>query len=110
MISNDPMHTPRRDRTSTSVLAALLFALLTFAGCASDHSTLSSKRPGQGLVEYRQLIARARTGIDSSLRSLDTVTAQTPCPPKLVTAFSDQIDHLTSESVQIRARSQAIQT
>jgi hypothetical protein len=88
----------------------LVTLALTLAGCSTDKSASSTPRPGSGLVEYRQLVKRSHDAIDGSIRSLDKVSAQPHCPTNLVASFSDQVDHLAAESVQVRARSQAMQS
>jgi hypothetical protein len=97
--------------TSRCVLAPLLGALvLALSGCATEPKATTAPRPGQGLAEYTQLVDRSRHAVESMQRSLEKVAGQRPpCPPKLVSAFSEDVDHLAVESTKVRARSQAIQ-
>jgi hypothetical protein len=91
-------------------MTLFLAALLTLSGCATEGKSGKSARPGAGLAEYSQLVAHSRAAVDSVLRSLEEVRRQSaPCPPKVVAAFSAQVDQLAVQSVQVRARSQAMQ-
>ncbi len=80
------------------------------AGCATKESASSAPRRLKGVEEYKQLAAQALHGVQAALQSLDQVSAQAePCSPKVVAAFSNQVQRLQVESIRVRARSQAIQ-
>lgn len=93
---------------------ALVIALVV-GGCAGKQSKSTSTEPppadpGSGIAEYRQLTKEALAALRGTLNSLDSViTRSNPCPPKLITAFSEKVQRLQVDSLRIRARGQAIQ-
>ena len=79
-------------------------------GCTSDQPASSPPRMGHGAEEYQQITAEAVTTVRDALRELDRVDAQTNgCSPKLVAAFSREVEQLQVKSIRVRARAQAIQ-
>jgi hypothetical protein len=99
---------PKRYAISTAVcLMATLFAVCV--GCASKESAPAAVRPGGGIAEYRQIATEATKSIQAALLSLNTVAAQSNrCSPEVLLAFSSQVQRLQVESIQVRARSQAM--
>ena len=99
-------------RCLAGLCALLLAALLcTVSGCATGKNAPVSGRPGAGLAEYTALVEHSRAAVDTALQSLDKLDRQTlPLSRKSIESFSDEVDRLASESVEVRARSQAMQT
>jgi len=100
--------------TTTVVLSATalfsVVAVLMAVGCASKSSSGSTARPGSGIAEYRQITSTAQKAVAAALDALAEVSAQSNrCSPEALTNFSAEVTRLQVESVQIRARSQAIQ-
>ena len=95
------------------LLALTLAAAVLVAGCASkDHTnqTTQSPRSGTGIAEYRQVATNAQAAVRAALASLATVSAQTNrCGPDVLSAFSAEVRRLQVESIQLRARSEAMQ-
>jgi hypothetical protein len=95
------------------LLALTLAAAVLAAGCASnDHSNspTPSPRPGSGIAEYRQVATNAQAAVRAALGSLASVSAQSNrCEPDVLSAFSAEVRRLQVESVQLRARSEAMQ-
>jgi hypothetical protein len=90
------------------VFALVFWCLL--GGCATQQSDTSAPEPGSGVVEYKQITKEAIASLHTALDSLDKVSTQpNPCPPKVITAFSDEVQRLQIDSLRIRARAQAIQ-
>jgi hypothetical protein len=84
-------------------------ATFLLGGCATKDSAESAPRPGSGIEEYRQLTGEAATAVRAALVALDKVSAASnPCPPKLVTAYVNEVQRLHVDSLRIRARGQAI--
>jgi hypothetical protein len=93
-------------RSGVLLLAAVVTAL---AGCATPDDASQPPRPQDGIAEYRQIVKDAHEAMGAALRSLDQVSAQTDrCPPKVLAAFSKDLERLEVESIQVRARSQAM--
>ena len=103
---------PRED-SRKRLQALTLAAAVLVAGCASkDHSssTTHSPRPGTGIAEYRQVTTNAQAAVRAALASLATVSAQSNrCGPDVLSAFSAEVRRLQVESIQLRARSEAMQ-
>src|SRR5215468_7594727 len=99
---------PGGGRWSPGFFAVILASIL--ASCASHQSNNETPQPGSGITEYKQLTKEALTGLHVALDSLDKLSVQpNPCPPKVMAAFSDEVQKLQVDSLRIRARSQAIQ-
>jgi hypothetical protein len=80
------------------------------AGCASHDRSQETNRPGSGIAEYRQLASAAQKSVDLALNALAMVSAQSDrCPPEVLSNFVSEVRQLQVESVQVRARSQAMQ-
>lgn len=96
--------------TKELCLAWLLVAgFCVFEGCASRQNDKGSFRPGGGIVEYRKITDKATHAIERALSSLDTVVGQSSgCSPEALRALSADVQYLQVESVQTRARAQAI--
>ncbi len=85
-------------------------ALLLLAGCASSGSQAKKPRPRDGIAEYRQVAVDARKAMRSALNSLAAVSAEpNRCPPKVLSAFSAEMQRLQVDSLQLRARAQAME-
>lgn len=96
-------------RTTSRISRSILIGLFLVPGCASHESHPSVARPGAGISEYRQIATVAQKEVQAMLNSLATVGAQSnSCPPNVLSAFSREVERLQVESVQIRARGQAI--
>jgi hypothetical protein len=81
------------------------------AGCATHQSNIEEPQPGTGIAEYRQLTKEALAALGVALDSLDKLAIQPdPCPPRVITAFSAEVQRLQIDSLRIRSRAQAIQT
>jgi hypothetical protein len=94
-------------RSKLTLLAGLAIAL---AGCATTDTTTEAPKPRNGIVEYQQIATDAQKSIQLALQVLDRVGSYTPpFSPKACQAFSGQVERLEAESVQVRARSQAMQ-
>jgi len=92
---------------ATSFLS--LAALMLGFGCTSRQQATEKIRPGSRIPEYRQAAAGAEKAVAAALASLAIVSAQSnPCPPGVLTNFSAEVRRLQVESVQARARSQAM--
>ncbi len=91
-----------------SSLAAVLLAV----GCASQTNgkTTSKPRPGSRIAEYRQATGKAQKAVDTALEVLATVSTQSNgCPPNVLSNFSAEVRQLQVGSVQMRARTEAMQ-
>jgi len=97
----------------TVVLCAIpvsALAVLVAAGCASKPPAAAPGRPGSGIAEYRQVTVMAQHAVAAALEALAAVSAQSNrCSPEVLTNFSAEVRRLQVESVQLRARSQAMQ-
>jgi hypothetical protein len=94
-------------RFAFSLLAA---GVTTLVGCATHDAARRAPRPGDGIAEYQQIVDDALQAMGTALRSLDRVSAQPDrCSPKVLAAFSKEVERLEVESMQVRARSQAMQ-
>jgi DNA repair exonuclease SbcCD ATPase subunit len=94
--------------TATSFL--LLATLMLGFGCASKQESTEKIRPGSRIPEYRQVTVGAEKAVEAVLASLTTVGAQSnQCPPEVLTNFSAEVRRLQVESVQVRARTEAMQ-
>src|SRR5258705_11749939 len=88
----------------------LLGALVLSSGCASKQQTTEKIRPGSRIPEYRQVTVGAEKAVEAALESITVVSAQSnQCPPEVLTNFTAQLRRLQVESVQVRARTEAIQ-
>ncbi|HYV28907.1 MAG TPA: hypothetical protein VFA77_15335 [Candidatus Eisenbacteria bacterium] len=93
---------------ATSFLS--LAALMLGFGCTSRQQVTEKIRPGSRIPEYRQVTVGAEKAVEAVLASLATVGAQSSqCPPEVLTNFSAQVRRLQVESVQVRARTEAMQ-
>jgi hypothetical protein len=89
------------------VLAPLLLLL---AGCASKQTAPAQGKPGDGIAEYRQIAVDAERALGEALGALASVQAESNvCSPPVLAAFSTEVQQVQVESLQIRARSQAMQ-
>jgi len=87
----------------------LLAALMLGFGCASKQQATEKIRPGSRIPEYRQAAAGAEKAVEAALASLAVVSAQSNSfPTEVLTNFSAQVRRLQVESVQARARSEAM--
>jgi hypothetical protein len=97
-----------RLRLPWAVCLALFLNILT--GCATKEEASTVPKQQNGIQEYQQITADAMAAMKRALQSLDLVSAQTnPCPTRIVDAFSDEIQRLQVDSIQVRAHAQAIQ-
>jgi hypothetical protein len=88
----------------------LLGALVLASGCASKQQATEKIRPGSRIPEYRQVTVGAEKAVEAALASLTAVSAQTnQFPPEVLTSFAVQVRRLQVESVQVRARTEAMQ-
>ncbi len=62
-----------------------------------------------GIEQYKEITTQARAAVQAALQSLDHVSAApTPCPSKIAADFSRNVQRLEVDSIQVRARAQAI--
>ena len=84
--------------------------LILVCGCASTASDRDKPQPRDGVAEYRQVALDARKAMQAALSSLASVSAQSNrCPPKVLREFSVKMQRLQVDSIQLRARAQAMQ-
>jgi hypothetical protein len=83
-------------------------ALAALAGCAAKPTNSTAPAPREDVAEYRQVASDAQRVVHATLASLDRAAAQVPCPPRVLKAFSKDVQRLEVDSFRIRARSQAI--
>ncbi len=94
-------------RATLSLLAGVV---TTLAGCATKDATTKVPQPKNGIAEYRMIVGESIQGIEAALRALDQVNAQTQsCPPKVIAAFSKEVERLQVNSIKVRSRTQALQ-
>jgi len=92
---------------SINLLAAVL--AMALAGCATKDSTSRTLKPGNGIVEYHQVTTNAIKAVRSALSSLHSTSGYTNgVPTKVRSAFIKEVERLEVDSIQVRARSQAI--
>jgi hypothetical protein len=102
-------------KTCTSLLLSakvwpLATAIWLVVGCASQDRSHETNRPGSGIAEYRQLASTAHKAVDAAMASLATISVQSnTCPPEVLSNFASAVRRLQVESIQVRARSQAMQ-
>jgi hypothetical protein len=90
------------------LFGAVMFMVLT--GCATRQTSQDTPTPGEGLTEYHQLAVRFQESLGALIGALDQLRAQTnDCAPGVVENFSEKVEKLHVESVQVRARAQAIE-
>ncbi len=90
-----------------SCLLGLGLALIN--GCASKESSRNTFQPGSGIAEFRQITDLSVQAIQDALSSLERVAAQSNrCSPEALTALGNEVRELQVESLQVRARAQAI--
>src|SRR3974390_2904013 len=104
----------KRNRLTTVVLSAtalcVVVTVLLAVGCASKAPALASPRPGSRIAEYRQVTKTAQKAVAAALDALAAVSAQSKrCSPEVLTNFSAEVTRLQVESLQVRARSEALQ-
>jgi len=86
------------------------YFLLLAAGCASKEPATPPARPGSGIAEYREVVGKAQNAVQAALTSLAAVGAQSNrSSPEVLTNFSAEVQRLQVGSIQMRARSEAIQ-
>lgn len=86
--------------------AAVVAVLL---GCASTGSTSKSPTPRDDFREYRQIVVQAMGLVDKAMRALDEVSVQANRDPRpAYEAFAETVHRLEVDSVQFRARAQAM--
>jgi hypothetical protein len=90
--------------------AAVLFFVLAAGGCATAKNGQDAPRPGQGIVEYQELVTEAQHTVGRALNALDRTSQAAPCcSHRDIEALSDEVQHLQVDSLRIRARVQVIQ-
>jgi hypothetical protein len=91
---------------------AIVLAILTAysTGCATKGVAGSPPKPRHGIIEYRRVATDSLKAVDRALHSLDSVATQTElCPPRVLASFSRELERLEIDSIQLRARSKAMQ-
>ncbi len=118
MTGNTTAEANMRDQGSAShayariTAGALLWlvAFLVSAGCASTVKDGAEPRPRDGIAEYRKITAESAKAMRAALHSLVTVSVQTNrCSSKVLAQFSAEMRRLQVDSIQLRARAQAMQ-
>jgi hypothetical protein len=89
-------------------VALLLATLIILFGCATKSNDSAGPAPREDLADYRQVASDAQKVVQTTLASLDQTTAQIPCSPKQLKAFSKDVQRLEVDSFKIRSRAQAI--
>lgn len=93
-----------------STVAVFVLFLLAAAGCTTGKNGQNTPRPGQGIVEYQQLVEESQHAVGRALNALDRVSQAAPCcSHRDIEALSDEVQHLQVDSLRIRARAQVIQ-
>jgi hypothetical protein len=88
---------------------ALGAAVAVTSGCASKDANLKPFKPGSGIAEYRAIVETAARALQGALSALDQVAAQSNrCSPDALRALDRSVQQLQVESLQVRARAQAI--
>ena len=99
----------KRVLTAATAAACLCF-LLAAVGCATRQQGQDKPRPGQGIIEYQELVEESQHAISRALFALDRVSLAAPCcSHRDIEKLSDEINRLQVDSLRIRARAQAIQ-
>ncbi len=90
--------------------ACVAAVVIVGTGCASQSTRPEVPRPGAGIAEYRQIALGAEKQVQAMLLRLGAVGAQSnECSSNVLAAFSAQVGRLQVDSVQVRARAQALQ-
>ena len=88
----------------------LLAIALGLASCATHDTATQAPKPKNGIAEYQQIAKDAHKSVQSAEKALNRLSAQTgPVSEKQARKFSSEVERLEIESVQVRARSQAMQ-
>ncbi|MGD0614786.1 MAG: hypothetical protein ABSA69_04995 [Verrucomicrobiota bacterium] len=83
---------------------------LLVGGCAT-HGAGSRTDSRDNIAEYRQITFRSQHAFERASTALDQVAAcGKTCPPPVVEAYKNEVEDLEVDSVEIRARAQAILT
>lgn len=91
------------------IFLCYLAAVAWMPGCVSK-DTSEPPRPGTGIAEYRKITAEAEQAMQAAIDALAQVAAEShPCRPEVVSRLSEEVNRLQVESIQVRARAQAIQ-
>ena len=92
------------------VAVCCIVAVVLGPGCASPENRPEGTRPGAGIAEYRQIAVGAADQVHAMLAALAAVGRQSnQCSTEVLAAFSAQVQRLQIDSVQVRARTQALQ-
>jgi hypothetical protein len=92
------------------VLIVSALTALVLVGCATKEVNGDAPRPRNGIAEYQQIAADAEKSMRTALAAIERVSARTnSIAPGLATAYSEEVERLEIGSVQVRARSQAMQ-
>lgn len=93
-----------------NVICFFSLASLCLGGCASKTASSKAPPPKNGIAEYRRIAATADQAIRRALDCLTAVAEQSKqCSPQIVSNLSAEVHRLQVESIQVRARSQAMQ-
>jgi hypothetical protein len=92
-------------------IALLLSAALaaSLVSCATTDPSRNADHIGTGLAEYRQIILNFKKVVDATMKALDPMAASTRGDPRAAfEKFTKAVHRLEVDSVQARARGQAI--
>ncbi len=105
--------TPAKTRTgcldSRGVWICLLslLAVVGLVSCATKQSQPPASRPGGGLAEYREIVIFAMKAMRNSQDALEQLTVHPD--RKSFDAFSESVNQIAVDSIQVRARSKAME-
>jgi hypothetical protein len=95
---------------SSALTLCCIAAVILGPSCASPENPSQGTRPGAGIAEYRQIAVGAEKQVQAMLLTVAAVSAQSNlCSADVLTNYSAQVQRLQIDSVQVRARSQALQ-
>jgi hypothetical protein len=96
--------------SSAALLVACAVPCILVAGCASPKADSDGPRPREGIAEYRRVTVEAANAMRAALKTLASVSTQSNvCSPRVLQAFSAQMQRLQVDSLSLRVRAQVMQ-
>jgi hypothetical protein len=90
-------------------LCLLTAGVALAAGCATKKSSREQFVPGSGIAEFRQITETSTQAIQNTLASLEVVAVESNrVSSEALTGLNTQVQRLQVDSIQVRARAQAI--
>jgi hypothetical protein len=77
------------------------------SGCATGKTQTPGNKPGSGVAEYRRIVVHSMDVINETMESLNELTAVPNA--KSFKEFAEEVHRLEVDSVEIRARAQAME-